>query len=530
MHYFIVILIVAIIVIIQLCFFTDTKKKIEDFLSIFLEKDGNYELHSQEEIDNANQEIDNANHEKLARMLSAIGLNIKDSRYKKYDKNGNTTGEYNLNIIKSDLKLGVISANHDNPTLKTIIRSINDYLENNKTVSDFHLMKDIIDRNCDAKEEEINTQIPIPLYMGLVGTMAGILIGILYLWLSGGIGDLLSAGGESGVDGVEALLGGVALAMISSILGIILTTVGSNKFKTAKSTVESSKHKFLSWIQAKLLPTLSDNVVGAICKMTKNLNNFNSKFAENTGNLSSALEKVNESHKMQVQLLDSVRKIAEKDLVLQNLKLFTALQNSTGEIHILGEYLKNCNQYLVNVQALNKKLDAYENRTQFIEKASQFYSKHEHWLAENYDEANRALVGVVGKYNKAIEDIFHEIKTDIEGKRQELGTFIDTQNKALTASTSDWDKIVKSLFELGEVQKSVKAFEDAITSQNKKIDNLANNLEKWATAKETGGKISVEQELPKWLKITVIPGVFLMCITCLTMLIPKIIEWLNMFF
>ena len=61
---------------------------------------------------------------------------------------------------------------------------MNNYLDNNKSaVSDFHLMKDIVDRNCDAKEEEIQTQIPVPLYLGLIGTMSGILIGVGFLVL-----------------------------------------------------------------------------------------------------------------------------------------------------------------------------------------------------------------------------------------------------------------------------------------------------------------------------------------------------------
>jgi hypothetical protein len=56
--------------------------------------------------------------------------------------------------------------------------------------------------------------------------------------------------------------------------------------------MESKKHAFLSWIQAKLLPTLSDNVVSAIREMTENLNDFNNKFAANTGNLGMALENI----------------------------------------------------------------------------------------------------------------------------------------------------------------------------------------------------------------------------------------------
>lgn len=504
MHYLVILAIITIIVVIQLRFFADTKRKIDKFKGIFPKKSEGYKLSNlkDDEYNYKIKEIDDADFQKTVELCEKYNLDSEKYIYTEKDEEGTEytgigKGVENALISKIPIILK-ISVSHINETLKTIVGSINDYIENNKTVSDFHLMKDIVDRNCDAKEEEINTQIPIPLYMGLVGTMAGILVGIMYLWLSGGIGDLLSASDNSGAKGVEALLGGVALAMISSILGIILTTLGSIKFKTAISLFESNKHIFLSWIQAKLLPTLSDNVVGAIREMTGNLENFNKEFAQNTGNLGTALEKVNESYKLQTQLIDAVNKIQEGRTAATNLALLNKLIESSEQIGQLAEYLHNTNDYLANVQALNKKLDDYENRTQFIENASKFYSKHEHWLAENYDDANRSLTTIVGKYNKAIEDIFNEIKTDIEGKRQELGTFIDSQNTALKQSTGDLDKIVNALSELGEVQKAVKAFESAIKGQNSKIDHLAEHIEKLANVKSSGGSVQIQQKTPKW--------------------------------
>lgn len=515
MHYILIIAVIAVIVIIQIRSFADTKRKIKNFLQIFPKKNDKYELQKEALI----EAINSAEDEDLCKMIDTCNLNA-DKYYVRQNADGEDVDVFQREKARKDLvdKLAGISVNHNNDTLNTIVDSINDYLKNNKTVSDFHLMKDIVDRNCDAKEEEINTQIPFPLYTGLIGTMGGISVGIGYLVFSGDLSALLGEIQGSGAGGVKGLLGGVALAMISSIFGIYLTTRSSYKFKKAKSIVESGKHVFLSWIQKKLLPTLSDNVVGAIREMTENLNNFNSEFAENTGNLGTALAKVNESYKMQVQLLSAVQQISDKDLTKQNLELYTALQNSTGEIATLAKYLNNSNQYLANVQALNKKLDDYENRTQFIEKASQFYSKHEHWLAENYDEANRALKEVVEKYNITIEDVFTEMKTDIEGKRQELGSFIDTQNKALTASAGNLDKIIKALSELGEVQKAVKEFESSIKEQNIKIDCLAEHIEKLANAKSSGSSVvQMQQKTSIWQKaliwsLSTVGGLFLVAL------------------
>lgn len=48
-------------------------------------------------------------------------------------------------------------------------------------------MKDVVERYCDAEEEEINIQQPIPLYLGLMGTMVGIIVGIGFIAVSGGL-------------------------------------------------------------------------------------------------------------------------------------------------------------------------------------------------------------------------------------------------------------------------------------------------------------------------------------------------------
>lgn len=132
-------------------------------------------------------------------------------------------------------------------TFQQIIDNLNAYLlKNGNQIADYHLMKDIVDRNCDTKGEEINTQIPFPLYLGLMGTMLGILVGVGFLVFGGGLTELLDTGTatidststSSTGNGIYQLLSGVALAMISSVCGIIFTTYASYRSKNAKRQLE----------------------------------------------------------------------------------------------------------------------------------------------------------------------------------------------------------------------------------------------------------------------------------------------------
>lgn len=618
MHYILIFAIIAIIVIIQLRSFTNTKQKIRDFLRIFPEKSDEYKLQKEvliesisKEQDNEIAEIERQKGQEIADINKEISnLKIADNNNLKSKLNSddsiylNEAGAFkpyqveaardalivrlNNKIIRLNkefdskilakirkktnaiAKVGNesgISVNHDNSTLKTIVGSINDYLKNNKTVSDFHLMKDIVDRNCDSIDEEISTQIPIPLYWGLIGTMAGILIGVISLVFSGELSSLLGSEPkglikwivdlfniQSEGGGVEALFAGVALAMISSILGIILTTSGSNKFKTAKSKVESNKNTFLSWIQAKLLPTLSDNVVGAIRELTGNLENFNKEFAENTGNLGTAIKKVNESYKMQVQLLDSVCKIADKDITLQNLQLYNALKNSTDEIGKLGVYLQGINQYQANTNdAINEmhkflsngnvQIDSINGK---VREALEKFGDDTRSYFKNLQIKLDSQIGAVTEstqkqqveLQKYSNNIFGTLTSALKLQNDELLKHFETVSTQIQTAANEQQEIfkqklkettalVEELKNLTHIKEGIKDFKVAIKEQNEKIKDLTKEISALAKAKIEGGTIRQEINLPKWLKIIIITGSSLITVTCLFYILPILIELIN---
>ena len=183
-----------------------------------------------------------------------------------------------------------------------IITSINKYLGNNSgSVIDFGLLKDAVDRHCDSVENDIATQTPIPLYWGLAGTMAGVIMGLWDLLQSNAIMTLMSSGGgvidnasQSAASGINSLLSGVAWAMLASICGILLTTVNSLLFKRCKLNEEDGKNSFFAWMQSELLPELPSDTSEALNNLVRNLNKFNNTFAQNTSNLGNTLNRSEE--------------------------------------------------------------------------------------------------------------------------------------------------------------------------------------------------------------------------------------------
>lgn len=497
MHYLIIIIIIALILYWQIKFFLSTNKSLKTFKEIFGEDE--YNLYT---LKNTNliSAIDFASDDELEKMLEEEGLD--KSKFQSKTINGFGYDEIFFLTLKAKNELKAraksisgILTKHENDILETIFKTINDYLSKNKG-KDFHLLKDIVDRNCDAAEEEIQTQIPVPLYLGLVGTMAGILVGVSFLVFTGGLKDLLSSTSstQNGAEGVEALMGGVAIAMIASIVGIILTTLGANNAKSVKAYVEKNKNIFLSWIQAELLPTMSDSITDTLDKMAQNLNEFNDTFSDNTNNFGKELSKINEIYEQQIKLIDAINKLQDKNVTSNNIKLLSKLIECSEQIGTLGTYLEDVNGYLTNVRALNSKLDDYENRTQVIEAAGKFYSKNEKWLADNFDSANLEVKGSLDRFHDTIEKSFEKHKESISSHLIEIDHFMSRQNSSIEIAFNDQEQILKGKFQetsklltelqnLSAVKSSMEKIEKAATDQNKKLDKLADAINKLAEIK-----------------------------------------------
>lgn len=488
LHFIVILVIVAVIVTIQSKVFSNTSKKINDFRSIFPEKQV-YSLKKENFIKAAK----NADDETLKHMLENCGFDVYNY-YVVVNKADDWTEELVFKREEAEKELiNYISKTiegiepiHENETFMHIVESMNTYMVNNKSVNDYYLMKDIVDRNCDSKEDEINTQIPIPLYLGLIGTMVGIMVGILFLWLGGGLSDLLNAGAGGGneASGVEALLGGVALAMISSILGIILTTTASNSFKTTKTVFENGKNMFFSWIQENLLPKLSDSVAGALRDMTANLADFNESFTTNVKGLDNALSKVNESYQQQKELMNAVQKIADKDLTVKNLQLFNALNSSASQIETLGTYLKNSNEYLANVKALNDNIGMQEKRTKMMEDVGEFFKNESEQI-----EARRSMMSnTVAVIDDSLKQALDKLKGNLEQEFAELQKTTLKNQDVMKQKTEEIGNIVEELNQLGDIKTGIASFSKEMQLQNQRIAQLTASIEALAEANNTHEK------------------------------------------
>ena len=450
-HDFLIMVAVAVIVLIQLSIWALSKSLIKEYINIFR---------------NA-QFFTSKAYIPLSEITNNTVKELSNIAYK--EPSEDVEDEVEITYINAfDEKKGSIS----HPLLLRIINAINAYLLKNKgATGDFLLIKDIVERYCDTKREEIETQLPMPLYLGLMGTMLGIIIGIGYIAIVSGFSAFINNPSGS----IGALMGGVAIAMIASLIGIVLTTYGSWSAKSASSQVEDDKNEFYTWIQTELLPVLG-GIENSLMRLQENLLKFNHSFSTNTTKLDKALQRVETSYENQIELMQTIQKLDIKKMATANISVLRELQTCTPQLERLGQYLHHANEYIGHVNTLTDAINSQMNRTQLIERMGTFFEQE----VKDIEQRKAAISQAVGTVDDRLQQTLHSLQENADKSMQEMNeALIRKQNIFNKALDEQQELFKRKIQENGNVLDELKKLDDvvlAIGIQGEKLDSELESL------------------------------------------------------
>lgn len=425
-----------------------------------------------------------------------------------------------------------------NKVFESIKDSINKYLENNSgSVIDFSLLKDAVDRHCDSVENDINTLTPTPLYCGLAGTMAGVIVGLSSLLTTGSITALLSSGsGNFGTaaEGVNDLLAGVAWAMLASIMGILLTTIASLLFKRYKLQGESGKNTFLAWLQAKLLPELPSDTSDALNRLVKNLNKFNSTFAENTSSLRGALREVNESYRIQGDIIKAVHDMDVMKMAKANVRVLEELKECTDKLEQFNEYLDDIHGYTDAIHTFTTQFEQEANRLHVLEEIQQYFMRHKAEIAKDSADVDVALRNALrtlketasqntGELNSTLVQQAEEFKRIIADEKDSFERLNSELRAQFSAELTQIPMLQKQLAEIAgipaKLDKLIERMERSNSTLASQVSGTMTRTTKELTTVSSKGESSpytVPQMMPNWMKWTIVISVILIALACIS--------------
>jgi len=422
-----------------------------------------------------------------------------------------------------------------NNVFESIKDSINKYLGNNSgSVIDFSLLKDAVDRHCDSVENDINTLTPVPLYCGLAGTMAGVIIGLGSLISTGSITALLSSGSSNfgaAADGVNNLLGGVAWAMVASIFGILFTTIGSILFKRYKLKGESGKNTFLAWLQAKLLPELPSDTSDALNRLVKNLNKFNSTFASNTTELRGALVQVNESYRIQGDIIKAVHDMDVMKMAKANVRVLEELKECTDKLELFNLYLDDIHGYTDAIHTFTTQFEQEANRLHVLEEIRNYFTRHKAEIAKDSADVDIALRSslktlkeTAGANAKELNSTLVQQAQDFKQILREEKESFEKVNNEIKAQfgvqLSQIPMLEKKLGEISEIPSKLDKLIDRIERSNNALtSNIKTAMSQSMKHHDYGGLeeerylYSESQNFPNWMKWTVLTSILVIAVT-----------------
>ena len=467
-HYIIVIPLILVIVYFQIKVFLQASEKIDVFRAIF---PGSKHAYS------------------ISKAFITVSEDSDENAFPEYESTEiweeDETYHGPLPTVR-EVEVSQIEVQGDNSTMNSIKDALNMYLQkNNGAVSDFALMKDVVERYCGAEEEEITVMQPIPLYMGLMGTMIGIIVGISVIAANGGVEKLTN---------VSSMMSCVAIAMIASLVGIVCTTLISWKSKGAKTQVESHKNEFYSWLQTELLPVLSGNAVTALSLLQANLMTFNQTFKGNIKEFDNVLANVRQVSRDQADALGAISRIDINRVAQANVTVLRELQKSTGQIERFNQYLTQVNGYLDAVNSLNNNLNNHLDRTAAIERMGAFFERE----IEQVQNREEYLRGVVSSIDGSLEQSFNqmvssmntyfgelrnrsssELETVRKAYEQQQRAFVQKlqeQQEAVLVKTEELNKILQGLQSLSDIKSAFTGLANVSKDNSRKLEQIAQAL------------------------------------------------------
>ena len=446
-------------------------------------------------------------------------FNIMNDKYGSgWQKNG---------ISPKVVKTNIITTDTNNILLNNIVLQINRYLIRNRgSVADFNLLRDIVDRNLDTVENEISVSIPVPIYLGLIGTMAGIVFGLFAIpgdFFTSSVDTDISIAGSS-MTNIAPLINGVKYAMSVSCIGLALTLFNSGfKFKMARIIVDRSKNSFFNFLQTELLPVLSESMNTGIINLNRRLENFGKTFEQQIASLEGIAEKTSATMASQLSILKKVQEIDPIKIAQFNIKAYQELLQSIDKITYFTEELNRLNHLFGNINSLVERTSNIDEVAQSIKLSldqaadiQKFFHSH----FSSLEDGSRKFTAFLANQNSAFSDSITDIRVNaamhLEEYRKQMSEDFDVLKDYLgdkitsikELKITEDDLMIKAYEENKEALKNLKLLTDlkkntdgisklndinaSLTKLSNDVSSMKSIINQNAKAKQKGGVVTIE--------------------------------------
>lgn len=380
------------------------------------------------------------------------------------------------------------------PSFREILSATNAYLRNNMGSVDFQILQNISERVSESKEQQVSSNISLPLYIGLMGTFVGIVLGLSKIaWL--GVQD----------DSIQSFIVGVLIAMVGSLIGLLLTVVNSSRnFRNAQIERDIRKNRYYNFLQSELLPHLGNNLFQALDKLRHNLNSFNSGFGENlfefnqgfknnvidlsksVSSISANLGIINKNTQIQADFLNKLDKIGYNRMASANIAVFNKLEEVLPLFTRFVDTQRDFTNSLSDISEIAKLLHNTINRLQKFEENLNLVGEG---LVQS-DIVGSQLLRQVERQVFELESKHNLIKEYAFKHEDQFKEYLETAKHDLTTLTRSIETAFKEAFDFGfegNLLTKLTYLEDIdgqVNELNNRVETLSHKIENSSTSQD----------------------------------------------
>ncbi|WP_026463609.1 hypothetical protein [Adhaeribacter aquaticus] len=361
----------------------------------------------------------------------------------------NNTIPFSAQVNAQEVEIDVISAESASSEFSEIIDDTNEYLRNNKgAAADFNILKDISERQSEVLEDEIQSTVSTPLYIGLLGTFLGVIFGLSGIIFGGGVTN----------DAIQTFIAGVVVAMLGSFCGLLLTLWGNNLFKDARFEHDRLKNAYYTFLQARLLPKLHSDMATSLSNLKSVLDAFNKDFFEKVADFKPVIAGITENIQVQRDFLVKMEEVGYTQIANASVQVFDKVSKSTEEFQkflgyqqALNRSLEMSDQTVSHVKGLLDRLIGFEkginNLGQYIgqhdnviAKQLDFFSKHEKEMEDISAKIEQYFDQAAGRLTELMDARMRFLEKDAQNAYENWGAHFDRLNK-----DNIYDRIIRYL-------------------------------------------------------------------------------------
>ena len=245
------------------------------------------------------------------------------------------------------------------PAFQRIVRDTNAYLLKNKGTANFDILTSITERAVAAQDGDVQSGIATPLYIGLMGTFGGAILGLLSLGLA--------AGGKFDEAAIQAFLRGVTIAMLGSLCWLGFTLHSNAVYKMARRQAEQRRNDYYTFLQVQLLPILHSDMAGSLGNLKSVLDAFNQEFLSKIYEFGPIVRALNENITVQKNFLEQLQQVGYTEMANASIRVFDRVAESAHHFEGFLAYQQELNHTLRNGQQVAATLSSLLSRLTGLE-------------------------------------------------------------------------------------------------------------------------------------------------------------------